>query len=299
MARRASRATRRLVVVLLCGVASSCADRARSADEARPADGVVQSETIVDAAGVEHVFTEPARRIVSLVPSATATLHAIGADDSLVGRTDYDLQSWAAHLPSVGGGIEPNLEALVALRPDLVIRFEGDQDPRTPARLDELGIRHIAVRPMNLADIHLTTSLVGHAVGRTAQADSLTAVIRAGLAEVARAVAARPRVEVAYVLGGSPPWVAGPQTYIDEVLSLAGGNNVFPDLGAAYAAVSPEELRIRVIDVVLVAAAGEYDTSLTPGARIEVVGNALETPGPGVVSAAWHVAELMHGRSLR
>jgi iron complex transport system substrate-binding protein len=253
----------------------------------------------VDAAGVRHVFEEPAARVVSLVPSATITMRVLGAESSLVGRTDYDTAAWATDVPSVGGGLDPNLESIVALDPDVVIRFEGEQDPRTPARLDQLGIPHVAVRPSSLDQIYETMEIVGALTGRHDRADSLARSIREGLTELRVRVADLPRQRVAYVLGGTPPWVSGPGTYIDEILSLAGGVNAFADLEALYTAVSPEEMRAREIDVVLVSHAGTFDVSLTPGARVAVVGTGLENPGPGVVEAAWRVAEAIHGRSLR
>jgi iron complex transport system substrate-binding protein len=241
----------------------------------------------------------PARRVVSLVPSATETIRALGRMDVLVGRTDFDTASWARPVASVGGGIEPSLEAIVALEPDLVIRFEGEQDSRTPTRLDDLGIPHIGVRPDGVEDIYGTIALVGAAIGESERADSLEAEIRAGLAAAAAAVSDLPRVRVAYLLDGTPPWAAGPGTFIDEVVSLMGGDNVFGDLGALYAPVSPEQLRGREIDVVLLAGAQAFDASLVPGARIERAGGALDLPGPGVVEAARRVGELLHGRSAR
>lgn len=254
---------------------------------------------LVDAAGIRHTLAEPARRIVSLVPSATETLRAIGAGDVLAGRTDYDTTAWTASIPSVGGGLDPNLEAVVALRPDAVIRFEGDQDPRTPERLDRLGIRHVAVRPVSLDGLYTTNRIVGRLTGHEAASDSLTREIRAGLRRLSDRVSELPRRRVAYMLGGSPPWVSGPGTYIDEIVVLVGGDNVFDDLRSPYASVSPEELRARDIDVVLLSSRGSYDRSLTPDARIEVVGDALEVAGPTVVDAAWDVAEAIHGRTLR
>jgi iron complex transport system substrate-binding protein len=241
----------------------------------------------------------PARRVVSLVPSATETIRALGRMDVLIGRTDFDTASWARPVASVGGGIEPSLEAIVALEPDLVIRFEGEQDTRTPARLDDLGISHVGVRPDGIEDIYDTIALVGAAIGESERADSLAAEIRAGLAAAAGAVSDLPRVRVAYLLDGTPPWVAGPGTFIDEILSLMGGDNVFADLGALYAPVSPEQLRGREVDVVLLAGTQAFDASLVPGARIERAGGALDLPGPGVVEAAQRVGELLHGRSAR
>lgn len=253
------------------------------------------STVFVDAAGRRHALDGPARRIVSLVPSATETIHALGADERLVGVTDYDRWPWADTLPSVGGGLDPNLEALVALRPDAVVRFEGEQDPRTPARLDELGIRHVAVRPVSLDDVYETNRIVGALTGRREAADSLTRQIRRGLAHLSESVASLPRKRVAFMLGGSPPWVSGPGTYVSEILAVIGGDNVFDDLDRPYAPVSPEELRSRPIDVVLVSQEGTYDGALTPDARIEVVGDALDAPSPDVVSEARSVAEAIHG----
>lgn len=278
--------------------AAGAGERAGS-ESATGADHPTRVVSFVDAADVRHVLDGPARRIVSLVPSATETLRSLGAQGALVGVTDFDTQPRTDSLPSVGGGLEPNLEALVALRPDAVVRFEGEQDPRTPARLDELGIRHVAVRPVSLEDLYRTNRILGRLTGHEAAADSLSRSIREGLAELSRAASAFPRKRVVYMLGGSPPWVSGPGTYIDEILDLVGGDNVFDELGAPYAAVSPEELRSRPIDVVLVTRGGSFDASLTPDARIEVIGGVLEVAGPDVVEAAREMAEVVHGRAIR
>jgi len=254
---------------------------------------------VVDASGSERFFAAPVTRVISLVPSATQTLKALGVDSVLVGRTEFDGQEWLAHLPSVGGGLEPNLERIVALRPDLVIRFHGEQDSRTPARLDALGIGHVTIRPDRLQDVYTAALLLGRVTGADAAADSLVRAIESGLAELSQRVAQLPRLRTVYVVGGTPPWIAGPNTYIDEILGLVGGDNAFDDLQRLYSAVSPEELRAREIDVVLVSEVSEFDAKLTPRARIVEIGSVLEIPGPNVVDAAWRVAEFLHGISLR
>ena len=249
---------------------------------------------VIDAAGVEHGFARPATRIVSLVPSATLTLHAIGAEGALVGRTDFDNEDWAQDIPSVGGGLGPNLETIISLRPDLVVRFAGEQDPRTVDRLDELGVRHVAVRPDHIEDIYSMADLLGHATGRSQQAAALVSAIEKDLADLADSLRDRPRLRVAYVLGGSPPWVAGPDTYIAQVLEIVGGVNAFEDLDALYTSVSPEEFRVREIDVILMSADTDFDPALAPGARIEIVGAGLELPGPGIAEAARSIARSLH-----
>lgn len=302
MPRPGPRTYLRVAAVAWLAWLGGCADGSRTnatASGNTDSEGPDSAVVLVDAAGVRHALSGPARRVVSLVPSATATLRAIGADGALVGRTDYDTAAWTASIPSVGGGLEPNLEAVVSLGPDAVIRFEGDQDPRTPERLDRLGIRHVAVRPVSLDDLYATTEIVGRLTGHEAEADSLSRKIRADLRRLAEDVDELPRQRVVYMLGGSPPWVSGPGTYIDEILTLVGGDNVFDDLSSPYASVSPEVLRAREVDVVLLSSRSSYDRSLTPNARIEVIGDALEVAGPNVVDAAREVAQVIHGRTFR
>lgn len=272
-----------LLLAVACG---GGADRTAVADPA---------VTVPDAAGRTVALEEPARRVVSLVPSATLVLEALGARDRLVGRTDFDTATWAAELPSVGGGLEPNLEAVVSLRPDLVIRFAGEQDPATPARLDDLGIPHAAVRPDRIAGILESVRIVGQVVGRPAAADSLAHRLRAGLDSVGHAHEGRTSPRVAYVLGGTPPWVAGPGTYIHELIELAGAENVFAGLGSPYASVSPEEFVAREVDVILADQPGDVPPRLAGDVPVRQVSDALELPGPGVVRAAREVARLVHG----
>ncbi|MGW8265204.1 MAG: ABC transporter substrate-binding protein, partial [Longimicrobiales bacterium] len=106
-------------------------------EEARPAAGIPSDEPavesgsqnlpieITDVSGKTLALGEPPRRIVSLVPSASEILLSLGAFDRIVGRTDFDTAAVFRSLPSVGGGLHPNMEAILALEPDLVIRFAG------------------------------------------------------------------------------------------------------------------------------------------------------------------------------
>jgi len=273
---------RGLLALVLAVGACAPADRSR-APEVDGGNDSSSVRTFIDTDGRAVRLAVPVGRIVSLVPSATLTLHAIGAGPLLVGRTDYDTASWTSALPSVGGGLEPGIETIVSLRPDVVIRFGGPQDTRTPARLGDLGIPHLAIRLDDVDDIFSTIRLLGAVTGRARLEE-----VRAGASGIAV-------VRAVYLLGGDPPWVAGPGTYVDELISLAGGVNVFSDLGSLYAAVSPEELVSRDIDVVLAPVGASVDPTLVGRARVVRVGGELELPGPGVAEAAREVARALHG----
>jgi iron complex transport system substrate-binding protein len=253
---------------------------------------------LVDASGAILALPRVPERILSLVPAVTRTLLALGAGELLVGRTDYDTLASLAHLPSVGGGLQPSLEALVALEPALVVRFAGDSDRDTPPRLDALGIPHFAVRLDGIADVRRMILDLGLITGRGAVAAGLVFTMNSTLDEIRGRTRGRDPVRVAYVLGESPPWVAGPESYIHELIILAGGENVFADLQSPYGPVSPEEFLVRDIDLLLTPDPRRLHL---PAADLPVgeVPPHLEMPGPELALAAWGLAELLHPEAFR
>jgi iron complex transport system substrate-binding protein len=248
---------------------------------------------LVDDAGTRHTFEAAPRRMISLVPSATEALLTMALADRLVGRTDYDRMPELTDLPSVGGGLQPNLEVLVSLDLDLVIRFAGDSDRATAERLTELGIPHFAVQPDGIEDVLAIIRDLGRITGASDAAEVLLNGIQIDLDDVARRVAALSNPRVAYLLGGAPPWVAGPGTYIDELIALAGGRNVFDDLGPLYAPVSMEALLDRDLDLILLS---NGLTKPPPLAHVPsaVLPASVEIPGPGLGQAARDIARLIH-----
>lgn len=251
-----------------------------------------------DASGSILSFTEPPARILSLVPSATRTLQVLGAQNRLVGRTVFDTASALAHLPSVGGGLDPSIEPLVALEPDLVIRFSGESDTATPARLDDLGIPHMAVRLDRVADVRTLVAELGVLTGLHEEADALIQGMDSILADIRRRVHGVPTVRVAYLLGGAPPWVAGPGSFIDELLNIAGGTNVFSDMDGLYGPVSLEEFLVRDLDLLLAPEGAEVSLP-NVDVPLKRVSPNLEMPGPDLARAAWEMAALLHPENFR
>ena len=248
---------------------------------------------LVDDAGARHTFDSAPQRIVSLVPSATEALLAMGLADRLVGRTDYDRVPELIGLPSVGGGLQPNLEILVSLDLDLVIRFAGDSDMATAERMTDLGIPHFAVQPHGTEDVLTIIRDLGRITDASDAADTMLREIRDALDDVARRVDGLPEARVAYLLSSDPPWVAGPGTFIDELIAVAGGKNVFDDLGTLYAPVSMETLLDRDLDLILLS------NGLTPPSPLAHLASAVlpasvEIPGPRLGEAARDIARLIH-----
>lgn len=260
-----------------------------SPNGAEAPQGAEALATITDDAGRRHSFDSPPQRIVSLVPSITEMLVALDIPGELVGRTDFDSEPAVLSLPSVGGGLQPDLEILIALDPDLVIRFAAASDIETPARLDELGIPHFAVLPESISDVRSILERLGRVFNRTPAADSIVSEIDRRLAVVAAESVGAPSIRVAFHLGGSTPYVAGPGTYIHELIEHAGGVNVFDDLQALYAEVSLEEFLVREIDLLLIAEGGQAPQRLEH-IPVLTLPESLLFPGPRVSDAAEAVA---------
>lgn len=251
----------------------------------------------------------PAARIVSLIPSATDLLVAMGARGQLAGRTDFDKDSAVAALPSVGGGLDPSLEALVALRPDLVISFETQGDAALRTRLREMGIPVYALAAQDTADIFRALANLGTLAGRRPAADSVAGAMRAELEAVRRSVAGRPAPSVLYVAWVDPPMVAGPTTFLSELVRLAGGRPVFDDVRQEWPQVSIEEIVSRKPQVVIIpsgagaefsadalrTAPGWRELAASPGTRVaEVPVAVVNRPGPRLGEAARALRDAIH-----
>ncbi len=281
-----------LLFVASCGTGEPHDDRREFPAEIHDAGG--SGVVVVDARGDTVVLPGPAERILSLVPSVTQMLDRMGAAHHLVGRTDYDTLTSIAHLPSVGGGLGPNLEIVRTLDPQVVITFAGESDLRTSRGLRALGIAEVAVRPDRLADIPPIVEILGLVTGRSEDSRTLAEEMTTELGRVRATVASLPPVRAAYLLGGSPPLAASPGTFISDLVELAGGRNVLQDLDGLYAPVSPEILRIRPIDVLLVGQGGHLDERITVGRRVAEIPSWVEVPGPHLGAAAWIVARALH-----
>ena len=197
----------------------------------------------------------PARRIVSLNPSTTELLFAIGAGPQVVARTRWcDWPPEATRRPSVGDGFPPNIEAVLARHPDLVVIYPTGLNDGATRRLGELGIPVLALRTDRIEDLAGAARRLGAASGHTRAADSLARAIESALVRARQAAAVGavgPRVAI--LAWTTPPLVLGAGSYLHEVVELAGGRNVFGDVARASAPVSLEAIAARDPDLILLA----------------------------------------------
>src|SRR5213596_1760564 len=211
--------------------------------------------TVIDDAGRRVELHAPARRIVSLSPAVTELLFALGAGDRVVGRTTWcDFPPAARAVPSVGDGLNPNIEAVSARRPDLVVLYRSALNETAAQQLARLGIAAAVVRQDRLEDLARAAGLVATLTGRGAAGASLARGIDSLLHAPAPPAPAAARRRVAFVVWDNPPMVIGGGSYLDELATLAGTENVFHDIPAASATVSLETIAARDPDVIAVLA---------------------------------------------
>jgi iron complex transport system substrate-binding protein len=184
----------------------------------------------------------PAQRIVSLAPSLTELLFALGAGSQVVGRTVYCRYPPAARaVPSVGDGLNPSVEAIAARHPDLVLLYRSPQTETAARQLAALGIPTMLLRDDRMEDVARTARLLGPATGHPAAGDSIARVIDSLVA----APIPPPRARIAFVVWDAPPIVIGSGSYLDELVTMAGAENVFHDLHTPSATVSLETIASR------------------------------------------------------
>ncbi|HEX6040832.1 cobalamin-binding protein [Longimicrobium sp.] len=267
-----------------------------------------------------HASTPPAvaapARVLSIDPAATEVVLALGAGDRLVGRTDFDTDPRLAHLPSLGRTLDPTPEAVAGLRPDLLIASGSPEHGSTAAdAAARIGVRVHKMPIERVADVLASVRAVGRLLGLPARGDSLADDLAARLDGIRQRTAGRPRPSVLYVVWPDPLWTVGPGSFVDEIVSMAGGCNVFGDALAPWPQVSLEEALRRDPDVVVVARGRESAEAFTLKLRASAGWNQLTAvrqgrlyfvdsdlfhrPGPRMAVAADTLAKLLHPADTR
>jgi iron complex transport system substrate-binding protein len=267
-----------------------------------------QPVAATDALGRDVALPAPALRVVSMVPSHTETLCALGACDRLVGRDSLsDAPAEALAAPALGTAFAPDLEALIATAPDLVL---ADAFTGLPEALAPFGIAVYAGTPQRLEELAPYFADLGALLGLEDAAAALAAELDAGFAAVRAAVADLPRPTV-FVEIDATPYAAGPTSLVGAIVALAGGDHVVDAALGDYPQVDPEHVVAQDPEVILLMDAPYGVTAAQVAARpgwgalravrdgrvVELTlaeTDVLSRPGPRLVEAAWSIARLLH-----
>ena len=254
-------------------------------------------------------------RIISLVPAVTETLFAIGAGPRVVAVSSYDVEPpEVTRLPRVGALLDPDLERVLALRPDLVAIYASQHDLRQ--QLARAGVDVFPYVHGGLADVTATILALGTATGEVAGARALAERLSRQIDEVRRRVNGQPRPATLLVFGRAPGslrnlYASGGYGFLHDMLEAAGGENVFADLPRESVQASTEMIMARAPEVILeLRAAGDEPpdvaawnaVSAVPAVRhsrvIVLTGSDLVVPGPRTGAATERLARALHPKAF-
>jgi iron complex transport system substrate-binding protein len=265
---------------------------------------------VVDEAGRTVRIPQPVRRIVSLAPSLTETIYALGLQDRLVGDTDYcDYPADAQKKHKVGGGINPSIEEIAALHPDLVLMTKSYNRLDTVHALESLGIPSYATDPHTVEQILTSTEKVADLLGAAEVGAALTNDLARRLAGLEQRIAALPPKRVLFVVWTEPLMSIGKDTFLADALRHAGAVSIV-DSTQSWPQVNLEEV-VKLQPDFLVFAESHFQTgpreletlAELPGWRIldavrnhrlAVISDAVNRPAPRIVSAIEDLARQLH-----
>lgn len=221
-----------------------------------------QALQLVDDRGVTVTLPQAPRRIVSLLPSLTETVCELGACQRLVGVDRYSNYPAAVRsLPQVGGGLDPSVEAIVALKPDLVLMATSS---RASERLESLGVKVVALEPKTAADVRRVLGKVGQVLD-VPDAQRVWRVIDAGVSAAAQSLPPRARATRVYFEVNAGPYAAGPTSFIGETLEKLGVRNIIgPELGP-FPKINPEFVVRADPDLIMVSERNGNGLEQRPG----------------------------------
>lgn len=294
MAERGRRPSRGLLVFILLLVGCSPA---------------LASRHVTDELGRTVVVPDRPHRIVCLTPSLTETVYELGAGDLIAGVSDYTtFPAEAREKPSVGGLVDPSVEKIVALEPDLVLLAVRLNRQETIRQLEDLALPVFAVDPQGLEGVLRMVRSVGEAINRSEEAQVLAKHLTEKRDSVAAKVNGLVRPKVLVVIWYDPVLTAGSKAFITDVIAAAGGNSVTDDIPQAWPQISMEEVVRRSpeflllikelhggITLDLLKSRAAWDgLEAVRSARVLYVDEKLELPSPSVFEALEDLARALH-----
>ena len=202
-----------------------------------------------DSGSKERVFPT---RIISMAPSITEVVFPLGLGDRIIGVSDFcDYPPEAKEKTKIGGVVNPNMEAIVSLNPDLVLALPNVTQESLFRSLRELGIKVLTLRNDTLEDLFATITKIGEVTGTEKEANAMIESLQRTFSEIREKVSSEPRRKVMFIVGVEPLFVAGKGTFINELIDIAGGTNIAGESFSRYPQIGIEEVVSQAPEVIL------------------------------------------------
>jgi iron complex transport system substrate-binding protein len=216
------------------------------------------SRTLTDEMGRKVVVPDHPHRVICLMPNVTDTVFALGAGDDVVAISDYtEFPAAALKKPSVGDLINPSIETILSMRPDLVIGVQPTGPMEVTNQLERVGIPVFLISPHGLAGIFHSVETIGTALNRTPEADALVHSLQQRVDAVRARTKDQPTPRVFMPIWYDPITTIGKNAFITEIIEAAGGRSVTDDLPMEWPVISMEVLLERAPDALLLVRGGK------------------------------------------
>ncbi|MCR3956466.1 MAG: cobalamin-binding protein [Gudongella sp.] len=298
-----------LVMMLAIGLLAGCSTEPETVQpEEQPEAQEENLEETMDDFGNAIIFENPPERIISLAPSNTEILFAIGAGDKVVGVTTYDdYPEEVLDIEKIGDFNGINLERIIELEPDLVINY-GDGVTEENERLLEAGIQIAGFEPESIEEITDTILRIGEITGHKQEALDIVDEMNSKEAELLAKIEGLENKTVFYEIWHEPLMAAGPGSFVDELIVIAGGENIAGDAEGDYPQFDLEQLIERNPEVYLTAndlpektvesikeRPGYSEIDAIKNDRVYLIdGNVISRPGPRIIQALEMIIEAIH-----
>lgn len=293
------------VLVLSVIALSACgAGDDTASPSASPSAGPI---TVIDDSGATVTLAQPATRIVSLAPANTEIVYAIGAGDKMVAGTSYDdYPEEAKSLPKIGDFANPSVEKIASFQPDLILAAGGIQ-AGLRSKFEKLGVQVYVVDPTTYEGVMASITALGKLAGTSDEAQQVVDTMKQAQADVQGKVGSLDKATTFLEIYSEPLMTAGSDTFIDDMITIAGGQNIGAEAGSGFPNFSTEVL-VQKDPVVYVADSGSMsepgdiskragfsELTAVKGGRVYVIDdNLIARPGPRLAQGLQELAKMIH-----
>lgn len=298
------------LILALALIATAFALSCSSPRESSQPSSATTMHEVTDEAGKRVRLPVRPQRIVTLAPNLTEIVYAIGAGERLVGNTTFcDYPAEAKQVVKVGDTLQPNIERIIALKPEVIFVSTASQLETFTKQLDERGIAVFVTDPHDLEGVFRSIKTLGELLGQQAQAEKLVSDLRARAASVEEAVKALPSVTVFYQVSPSPLWTAGRRSWITDLIRRAGGKSVTGEVEGEWMRYSDEAALASRPEAIIMATSSDNRLDVAPALQKSpaalnkrvygINGDYLSRPGPRLVEGLEQIARVLHPEAFK
>lgn len=265
---------------------------------------------LTDEMGRKVTIPCPARRIISLAPSVTEILFALGLNEEIAAVTNYcDYPKAVLNKPRIGGFINPSIEKIVSLKPDLIITTRDGNRWETIHRLSDLGFSVYLIDPMSFYGVTKTIYHVGGMVGREEESKKIVVNMISKKEEIAARTKSLPKPKVFFQIGYAPIITVGRETLADDLIRLAGGKSISENELISYPLYSIETILSKAPEVIMISSMDRNKDYMNlvekwrnwksiPAVRMNTIhvidSNLVDRPTPRIVEGLEALAKMIH-----